>query len=175
MAFSRHDAADLRVERLEVQAPNNKIYVTHAVSTAEGTTGAVCVVVCNEHILLGKHYRAALDKQLWEFPRGMGNEGETPLETAKRELKEETGLSIDDARELGTIYADSGLLSNPIAVVLLTSNSVDTSNMTSPEPISDELDELRWVTPDELDSAIRAGKISCGITLAAYSIWKAKA
>ncbi len=30
----------------------------------------------------------------WGFPKGHGNPGETPLESAKRELKEETGLEI---------------------------------------------------------------------------------
>jgi bis(5'-nucleosidyl)-tetraphosphatase len=30
----------------------------------------------------------------WAFPKGHGNPGETPLESATRELKEETGLDI---------------------------------------------------------------------------------
>ena len=31
----------------------------------------------------------------WAFPKGHSNPGETPLESAKRELKEETGLEIE--------------------------------------------------------------------------------
>lgn len=31
----------------------------------------------------------------WAFPKGRGNPGETPLESATRELKEETGLDIE--------------------------------------------------------------------------------
>jgi 8-oxo-dGTP pyrophosphatase MutT (NUDIX family) len=31
----------------------------------------------------------------WAFPKGRGNPGETPLESAKRELKEETGLDVE--------------------------------------------------------------------------------
>lgn len=31
----------------------------------------------------------------WAFPKGHGNPGETPIESAIRELKEETGLDID--------------------------------------------------------------------------------
>lgn len=31
----------------------------------------------------------------WAFPKGRGNPGETPLDSAKRELKEETGLDVE--------------------------------------------------------------------------------
>lgn len=31
----------------------------------------------------------------WAFPKGRSNPGETPLEAARRELKEETGLNIE--------------------------------------------------------------------------------
>jgi bis(5'-nucleosidyl)-tetraphosphatase len=31
----------------------------------------------------------------WAFPKGRSNPGETPLESAKRELKEETGLEVE--------------------------------------------------------------------------------
>ena len=32
----------------------------------------------------------------WGFPKGHANLGETPLETAKRELQEETGLLVEE-------------------------------------------------------------------------------
>jgi bis(5'-nucleosidyl)-tetraphosphatase len=37
-------------------------------------------------------------RPLWEFPKGGVDEGETLLQTALRELQEETGLPQDDLR-----------------------------------------------------------------------------
>jgi 8-oxo-dGTP pyrophosphatase MutT (NUDIX family) len=42
--------------------------------------------------LVGQH-RYTLDRYSWEIPEGGGPIGEAPEETARRELKEETGLS----------------------------------------------------------------------------------
>ena len=45
---------------------------------------------------------------LWTFPKGRGEEGEAPIETALRELKEETGLemqSYDEKKMVNTSYS----------------------------------------------------------------------
>jgi 8-oxo-dGTP pyrophosphatase MutT (NUDIX family) len=42
------------------------------------------------HILLILHQGG----RHWAFPKGHGNPGETPIESASRELKEETGLDV---------------------------------------------------------------------------------
>lgn len=50
---------------------------------------SVVCVIHNGNILMGRRN----DSKRYVFPGGMGNPGETPEETAKRELKEETGLT----------------------------------------------------------------------------------
>ena len=47
-----------------------------------------------EKILINKEYRMAMGKWIYNFPAGLIDEGETPEQAARRELKEETGLDI---------------------------------------------------------------------------------
>ena len=43
-----------------------------------------------------------------EVPAGMIDQGETPMEAALRELKEETGLSAREIVDCGFLYASAG-------------------------------------------------------------------
>jgi len=56
---------------------------------ADGTTAIVQV------------HRYLLDRVLWEFPIGGMDAGETPLQAAQKELRQETGLLAQDWQELG--------------------------------------------------------------------------
>lgn len=50
-------------------------------------------------VLVGQH-RFPQDKYSWEIPEGGGPLGEPPLDSARRELKEETGLEAAQWREI---------------------------------------------------------------------------
>jgi len=47
-----------------------------------------------EHILVSREYRMAMGQWIYNFPAGLIDPGETPEESAKRELREETGLRL---------------------------------------------------------------------------------
>ena len=62
-----------------------------------------------EHILVCREYRMAMAQWIYNFPAGLIDPGETPEQSAKRELWEETGLRlvhIDDV--LGNSYSAVG-------------------------------------------------------------------
>lgn len=47
-----------------------------------------------EKLLLNREFRLSMGDWIYSFPAGLIEPGETPEETARRELKEETGLDL---------------------------------------------------------------------------------
>lgn len=63
-------------------------------------------------VLLKSEYRYACKCDVIECPAGMVNPGEEPLETAKRELLEETGYVSDSWEYLGPTWESTSKLTN---------------------------------------------------------------
>lgn len=72
--------------------------------------GAVAIVAVDREgqLTLVRQRREAARKGLIELPAGTLEEGESPLESAQRELEEETGLRGGSWREVVTFYATPG-------------------------------------------------------------------
>lgn len=64
--------------------------------------GAIAVVLTDSHVLLAQRGKSP-DKDLWGFPGGHVELGETALEAAVRELAEETGVIATPAEYLTNI------------------------------------------------------------------------
>ncbi|MFO7992433.1 MAG: NUDIX hydrolase [Thermoplasmata archaeon] len=56
--------------------------------------------VYKDKFVLIRNYRYPIDKMVLEIPAGLIEGGEEPMETARRELEEETGFLMGDAEKL---------------------------------------------------------------------------
>jgi ADP-ribose pyrophosphatase len=72
--------------------------------------GSVAIVAVDVEgmLTLVRQRREAVRKELLELPAGTREEGEAPLETAKRELEEEAGLTGGTWREVVAFYTTPG-------------------------------------------------------------------
>jgi ADP-ribose pyrophosphatase len=79
---------------------------------------AVAIVAVDEHgyVTLVRQLREAARAELLELPAGGIEAGETPLECAKRELVEETGLIGGTWRQVASFYSSPGFCRERIDV-----------------------------------------------------------
>lgn len=69
-------------------------------------------------ILITREWRHAVKKHVLSFPGGLVEKDETPLQTAQRELLEETGYKSTDYSILGTCLPLPGLLDQRMWIIL---------------------------------------------------------
>lgn len=69
---------------------------------------AILAIDDENQVLIVKQYRYPVGKGLIELPAGLIDQGEAPLEAAKRELREETGYIANKWTELTSFYTSAG-------------------------------------------------------------------
>ena len=128
---------------------------------------ALAVPVTNEgKIIILRQYRFAVSRYLLEFPAGTLEKGETPLNTIKREIQEETGYSAENWDKLGVLVPAPGYADEEIHLFLARELS-KLANIPSGD--LDEDIEVLILEPLELDNIIASGKeILDGKTVTAW-------
>ena len=99
-----------------------------------------------EQILLIKHANSGH----WSFPKGHVEAGETDVETAVREIKEETGVDalIDTRfREVVTYSPKKDVLKD-VVYFFATTNDYETSNQ------EEEVSDIRWMDMDKVIGSV---------------------
>ena len=104
--------------------------------------GAVGIVAVDEegYVALVRQLREATRDRLLELPAGTAEPGEAPLETAKRELREECGLTGGEWRELAAFWTTPGFCRERMH--LFAAEGV-TRGESAPEE-DEELELVRW-------------------------------
>ena len=82
------------------------------------TPDAVAIVALDaqQRVVLVRQRRVAIDGELLELPAGLIDEGEEPLASAQRELREETGLHGGSWRELASFWTSPGFVNERVTV-----------------------------------------------------------
>lgn len=99
-----------------------------------------------EKLLLNKEFRLAIGDWVYNFPAGLIDEGETPEESARRELKEETGLDLLTVKELLPVsYSAVGFANETNICVVGTAGGTFQKSSSTVEEI-----EAGWYTKAEV-------------------------
>jgi 8-oxo-dGTP diphosphatase len=107
-------------------------------------TGAACAVFDDGgQVLLVKH---TYGRENWELPGGLGEPGESPDETAARELLEETGLAVQLDRLTGVYFEPDHDFGEMLHFVFCARWSAGPE----PSPSSNEIVEVGWWSVDDL-------------------------
>jgi len=107
----------LTVRSDKVQMPDKNF----AERTVVSHPGAVAVLALDDadRVLMIRQYRHPVGYQLWEIPAGLRDaEGEPPLETARRELFEETGYRARDWHVLIDYFTSPGFSTERLRIYL---------------------------------------------------------
>lgn len=116
----------------------------------------------NENTFLVGQYRFPMQTYTWEIPEGGGPLHLDPLESAKRELKEETGIEADDW-ELIQHMQLSNSATNEVAYIYLAKNL----HYGESEPEENEQLALRKIPFLELYERVISAEITDSLTVAA--------
>ena len=154
----------LKVSVQQVRLPDGQVIPDwHIVHTRD----YVNVFVLNEagEALILEGYKHGLGRSSWQVIGGYLEEGEDPLHAVQREMLEETGYASDDWQHLGSFVVDANRYVGTGHFYL-----ARRARPVAP-PDHDDLEgfEIRWVSLEEVDQALRDGRvgiISYGVNIA---------
>jgi ADP-ribose pyrophosphatase len=129
-------------------------------------SAVMMAVDARNRVMLVRQYRLPAGQYLWELPAGKMDEGETALQTAKRELIEETGLRAKTWKKLTTFFPSPGYVEEKMTIYLATDLTQGEA-----QPMEDERIETRWFTKKELRDLIASNKILDAKTMIGFLHW----
>jgi len=119
-----------------------------------------------KRILLVRQYRLPAERYLWELPAGKVDEGEKPLQAAKRELVEETGYKAKIWTKLATMFVSPGYVQEVMTIYL--AKDLIAGKAT---PMEDERIEAKWFKKKEVAKMIDDGEIIDAKTMVGFYRW----
>ena len=157
-AIIKKRISELKVKKFSFQI--NRIILPNGHEGEYGSIihpgAALAVPITKEgKVIILRQYRFAVSRYLLEFPAGTLETGETPLNSIKREIQEETGYKAKVWDNLGILVPAPGYADEEIHLFL----ARELSKLESiPEGDLDEDIEVLILSPLELDNLIASGE-----------------
>jgi ADP-ribose pyrophosphatase len=112
----------------------------HRVDVVEhGASLAIVATPAPNELVLVRQYRHPARSSLWEIPAGTAEPGETPIEGARRELREETGYLAGRIQAIGSVWMTPGFCSEVM-------HFFRADQLTAGEPAFDEDERIEIAT-----------------------------
>jgi ADP-ribose pyrophosphatase len=134
------------------QQPDGREVVFEIVQHPGGS--AALPILDDGRLLLIRQFRPAAAGYIYEIPAGRLEEGECPVESMRRELREEVGMLAAELMPLGFVYSSVGYCTEKIHLFIARGLTQVTA---SPEP--DEFIEPEIVTLKQALEMIAVGTI----------------
>jgi 8-oxo-dGTP pyrophosphatase MutT (NUDIX family) len=126
------------------------------------TWANVLALTKNGEVVLVRQYRHGVCEVLWEFPGGVVEDGEDPLEGVRRELMEETGYTASTFIQVGKLYPNPALQTNTMyCFIALDAEHLGEQHLDAGEDI-----EVRLIPLDELVSMAKRGEFRHALEVA---------
>ncbi len=163
-----YDNPWLTVFHDEVSRPDGSPGIYGVVHFKRLAVGVVATDPDGRILLVGQH-RYTLDEYSWEIPEGGVEPDETPLEGARRELREETGYEAAAWRQLCRITVSNSVTDERGAIF----HATDVREGTATPDATEEL-VVRWAPLEEVSDMIDRGVIHDLLTIAGVSRFAAE-
>ncbi len=128
--------------------------------------GALAVPVTNDgKLVLVKQYRFAVQGRLLEFPAGTVEPNETPEETIRREIEEETGYRAQQWQKLGEFFVAPGYSDEIIYAYL--AQDLELLEHPPDQDIDEDIEPV-LMTVEAVEKAILLGDIADAKTISSF-------
>lgn len=142
----------LKVE--EVTLPNGKTSTREIVNHPGAV--AIIAITADKKMVVVEQYRKALERSIIEIPAGKLEKGEQPIDTARRELEEETGFAAGSLTYLQSFSTSPGFADEIIHLFVAEDLSVIDEKAALDE---DEFVEVMEITVEQAEEMMLAGQI----------------